>query len=131
MQRHCRRCWRGNDRKWRCVGDVEPKVVEGVSAGMGVSKAPVATMRGGHPRVMEMTRFRQRRRAIGTRPRSNGEWQQKLEEQRADRYPGRDAAPNSIAPRLPAPTTVTLHAKHFRCYGAMAQAILGGTIRFQ
>jgi hypothetical protein len=51
-------------------------------------------MRVCHPRVVVMTRFQRRPRAIGTQRRGNGEWQQNLEEQRGDRHPGRDAAPD-------------------------------------
>jgi len=65
---------------------------------------------------MMMIRFQQRLRATDTRPSGKSVWQEDLDEQCGDRYPGRDFASDSIAhPRL-APPTVVMHAKHLRCY---------------
>ena len=84
---------------------------------MGVPGAPIAVMRVCQARVMMMimiavTRLQQCPRAIDTRARRNFEWQENLEEQRGERYPGRDCAPDPMARRRPVPSAVKVRAVH-------------------
>ena len=67
--------------------------------------------------MIMVTRLQQGPRAIGPRSRRKFEWQENLEEQRGERYPGRDSAPDPMAQRRPVPPAVKVRATH-----------LGGTL---
>jgi hypothetical protein len=121
MQRHRRQCRRVNDRKRRCGGEIDPQPARGTPAGMRVPGGPIGAIRICQARVMIMIRFQQRFQAADTRPRGKSIWQEDLEEQCGDRYPGRDFASDSIAhPRL-VPPAVAMRARHLRYYHRFRQ----------